>query len=154
MHRHDALATFVAAALPAAHGAHGVGVLAAKVAAVVVLGVVIFGGVVLVVDVGRAVVGGVVPGGDFGRGGDAGGAGGGFGGCDERGGWAEDGVEVGVDVGFDVDGVGGRAGVDERYEDAQADAEHGRSGAAEVGGRFAGFVKGFLAVLGEGDDFG
>lgn len=54
---------------------------------------------------------------------------------------------------FDVDGVGCRARVYERYEDAQPVAEHGRSGAAELGGRFAGFVKGFLALLREGDYF-
>lgn len=137
-HAHDPLAALVPAALPA-HRPHGVGM----------------GGVGTgVVGVGRA-VGGVVPGGDFRRrGGDAGGAGGRFGGRDEGGGGAEDVVEVGVDGRFDVDGVRGRAGVDEGHEDAQADAEHGRAGPAELGGRLARLVKGPLALLSEGDDFG
>ena len=44
--------------------------------------------------------------------------------------------------------------MDERDEDAEPGAEHGRAGAAELGGRFAGLVKGGLALLREGDDFG
>ena len=44
--------------------------------------------------------------------------------------------------------------MDEGDEDAEADAEHGGPGAAELGGGFAGVVKGLLALLGEGDDFG
>ena len=59
-----------------------------------------------------------------------------------------------VDVGFDVDGVGGGAGVDEGDEDAEAGAEHGGAGAAELGGGFARVVEGPLALLGEGDDLG
>lgn len=98
---------------------------------------------------------GVVPGGDFGGGDGGGDAGrsGRFDGRDEGGGGAEDGVEVAVDVGFDVDGVGGRFRMHEGDEDTKGDAEHGTSGSAKVGGRFAGFMEGFLALLGEGDDF-
>ena len=124
------------------------GEVAAAVFVIVILVVDVVG---VVVDIGSA---GVVPGGDFGGGGDARGAGCVFCGRDERGGRAEDGQQGCVDVGFDVDRVGGCAGVDERDEDAQAQAEHGGSGAAELAGRFAGFVKGLLARLREGDHFG
>ena len=44
--------------------------------------------------------------------------------------------------------------MDEGDEDAERDAEHGAAGSAEIGGRFAIVVEGFLALLAEGDDFG
>ena len=59
-----------------------------------------------------------------------------------------------VDVGFDVDGVRGRAAVDEGDENAEGAAEHGGAGLAELGGGFASGGKGFFALLGEGYDFG
>ena len=144
-------AAFVAAALAAQDRAHGVFVFDVVEAAAVVGRVVgVVGG-----SVDGGVVGRVVPGGDFrgAGGGDAGGSWG-LGRGDEGGGGAEDEVQLVVDVGFDVDRVGGRAGVDEGDEDAQTEAEHGGAGAAELGGRFAAFVKGALALLREGDDFG
>ena len=73
---------------------------------------------------------------------------------DEGGGGAEDAVEVGVDVGFDVDWVRGRGVVDEGDEDAQGDAEHGGAGGAEVGRGGAGGLEGFLALLAKGYHFG
>ena len=44
--------------------------------------------------------------------------------------------------------------MNEGDEDAEGDAEHGAAGSPEIGVRFAIFVKGFLALLGKGDDFG
>ena len=97
----------------------------------------------------------VVPGGDVGGDGcgDAG-ASGPFDGGDEGGGGTEDGVEMVVDVGFDVDGVRGRGRVDEGDEDAEGEAEHGVSGFLKLRGHGAGVLEGFLALFGEGDDFG
>ena len=97
----------------------------------------------------------VVPGGDGGGDGrgDAGGSGA-FGRGDEGGRGAEDGVEVVVDVGFDVDGVRGRGRVDEGDEDAEGEAKHGAAGFLEFRGHVAGVLEGFLAAFGEGDDFG
>ena len=73
---------------------------------------------------------------------------------DEGGGGAEDVVELGVDVGFDVDRVRGRGRVDEGDEDAEGGAKHGASGFLKFRGHRAGVLEGFLALFGEGDDFG
>ena len=97
----------------------------------------------------------IIPGRNLGR--DRSGNAGGSGLCDggdEGGRGAENAVEMIVDVGFDIDGVRRRCRVDERDEDGEGDAEHGASGFLEVGSRVAGFLKGFLTLLGEGDDFG
>ncbi len=140
---HNVLAALVTAAF-ATHGAHGVGILGvAEVATIAVF-----------VDVGTAIVSWVVPGGDIrGDGRRDARRTGTFSGRNEGGSGAEDFVELGVNVGFDIDGIRRCAGVDEADEDAQTDAEHGCSGSTELGCGFAGFVKGFLALLGEGDDF-
>lgn len=98
----------------------------------------------------------VVLGGDFGggdRGGDAGGAGRGGGGSDEGDVGVEDAIEVGVNGRLDIDEIKGGVEVDEGDEDAQPDAEHDRSSLVKLGGGFAGFVKGLLTLLSEGDDF-
>ena len=97
------------------------------------------------------VVGGfVIPGDDFRRGdwgGDVVGTcrvfvdGGDEGGCR-----AEDYGELVIDGRFDIDGVRGGGGIDEGDEYAAGEAKYGGSDFAELGGRVAGFVEGFLIL--------
>ena len=62
--------------------------------------------------------------------------------CDKRSGGTENGVQMRIDDGLDVDRVISRAGVDKRNEYTKGDAEHGSPRAAEVGSGFAGPLEG------------